>query len=269
MKIKLLFSIALALVISGCANGYKEFYKSVPNMTPESIARMRVAQPSTSPIVERLAPQDPTEVTKAYTKRGYTVIGTSMFNSGRSESDELAITQAKAVGADLVLILNPKYAGSVTTTVPITTPTTSTSYSSGTATAYGPAGTVTAYGSGTTTTYGSTTNYVPMTVHRTDYGAVYFVKRRFSLGVSMRDLNDKERQDMQTNKGTVIQQIVDGSPAFEADLLVGDVVKTIDGVAVSSTSNFAQLLNDKAGKTITLSIARRGQIIEKSISLAQ
>jgi len=111
-----------------------------------------------------------------------------------------------------------------TSTATVTTPTTTTSYSTGTATAYGSRGPVTAYGSGTTTTYGSTTNYVPITVQRVDYGAVYFVKQRFGLGVFIRDLNDSERQDLQTNRGVAVRLVVDDTPAYNADILVGDVI---------------------------------------------
>ena len=118
-------------------------------------------------------------VLDAYAKRGYVQIGNAMFNSGRDEPETAAVHQGQKVGADLVLILNPKYTGSVTSSVPITTPTTNLSYTSGTATAYGSGGTVTAYGNSTTTTYGTTTNYVPITVNRSDYGAVFFVKQRF------------------------------------------------------------------------------------------
>jgi len=57
-----------------------------------------------------------------------------MFNSGRPESEDAAVRQGEEVGADLVLVLNPNYTGSVNSRVPITTPTTSTTYSNATAT---------------------------------------------------------------------------------------------------------------------------------------
>jgi len=257
----------LALVLAGCAGGYKEFYKQTQGITPEAVAARRVAPPPPMPIVERAKPGDSKAILDAYTKRGYIMIGNSMFNSGQRESDDSAVRQAQDVGADLVLILTPRYTGSVASSIPITTPTTSTSYSTGTATAYGSGGSVTAYGSGTTTTYGTTTNYVPITVHRSDYGAIYFVKQRFSLGVFSRDLNDEERQELQTNKGATVRLVVDGTPAFDADLLVGDVVTAVDGIAISSAQAFNELLRERRGKLISLFIVRRGQRIEKAIQL--
>ena len=179
---RLLLLLSSVVLLSGCASGYQEFYKPRPGSSPEAIAAMRAAPPPPMPVVERSKPIDSTTVVDAYAKRGYVVIGTSFFNSGRTEAEEPALLQGKLIEADLVLILNPRYTGSVTTSIPITTPTSTTSYSSGSATAFGPGGPVTAYGSGTTTTRGTTTNYMPVTVNRSDYGAVYF--RRVSRGLS-------------------------------------------------------------------------------------
>lgn len=255
--------------LTACASGFKEFYRPAQGMTQESIAALRAAPPTPTPRVERAQTGNPQAVTDAYAKRGYIVIGTSLFNSGRPESDESAVSQGQQVGADLVLILNPRYTGSITSSVPITTPTTTRSYSSGTATAYGPGGSATAYGTGQTTTYGSTTTYVPMTTHRSDYGAVYFIKRKFGFGAFSRDLSDAERQELQTNRGAVIRLVVDNTPAFDADMLIGDVITTVDGVPVANAQAFNSLLRERRGKQVTVSFLRRGQKLEKVIQLVQ
>jgi len=261
------FTLAFIMLLAGCASGYKDFYRPTQGLTAEALAARRSSPPPATPVVERAQPGNGRELLDGYAKRGYIVIGQSMFNSGRRESDDAAVRQGIAVGADLVVILNPRYTGSFTSSVPVTTPTTSTSYSSGTATAFGPGGPVTAYGSGTTTTYGSTTSYVPVTVHRSDYGALYFVKQRVGLGIQYRDLNDAERQELQTNKGVVVRLVVDGSPAFDADVLVGDVLTAIDGIPISGVRACTQLLAERHGKLVSLSIVRRGQRMEKAIQV--
>jgi PDZ domain-containing protein len=262
-----LLALTLPLLALGCASGYTEFYRPTQGLTPETITALRPSPAPANPIVERSQPGDIQKILDAYAKRGYVMIGNSMFNSGRRESEDAAVHQGQKVGADVVLILNPRYTGSVSSTVPLTTPTTTTSYSSGSATGYGPGGPVTAYGSGTTTTYGSTTTYMPMTIHRLDYGAVYFVKQRLSLGLFTRDLSDSERQELQSNKGAAVRVVVDGSPAFEADILVGDVITTVDGVSVSGAKTFNDLLRERRGRFVSLSIVRRGQLIVKSVQL--
>ena len=109
------------LFLTACASGYKEFYKRAQGATPEIVAAMRVAPPPATPIVEHAQPGDSMTILDAYAQRGYIMIGNSMFKSGHSESDDSAVRQAQDVGADLVLILNPRYAGTMTANIPITT----------------------------------------------------------------------------------------------------------------------------------------------------
>lgn len=260
--------VAVASLLAGCASGYSTFYRPVPGATPATISAQRVAPPPEIPAIERAQPGDSQVILDAYAKRGYVMIGNSIFNSGRPETEDSAIRQGQAVGADLVLVLNPKYTGTITSSIPITTPTSTTSYSTGTATAYSAGGTVTARGSGTTTTYGTTTNYIPISVQRSDFGAVFFIKQKFGLGLFIRDLNDQERQDLQTNKGVVARVVVDETPAFNADILVGDIIATVDGVGVSGTKSYTELLRARAGKLVSLGIIRRGQRMEKSVQLS-
>lgn len=262
-------AVLMAALLAGCASGYSQFYKPAPGATPEAIAATRVAPPTGQPIVERAAPpgSDATALLDAYAKRGYVLIGSSTFNSGTAESEDAAIQQGRKVGADLVLILNPRYTGSTTTAMPLTTPTTTTSYSTGTATAYGAGGVVNAYGSGTTTTYGTATTMIPITVHRSDYGAGYFVKRKWSFGTLWRDLNDQERQELQSNKGVFVRVVVDNSPAYQADILPGDILLAVDGEPVLNQESISNLLRARAGQKIALSVYRRGNRIEKSVQL--
>jgi hypothetical protein len=164
--------LPLVLILSGClGNGYKDFYSRVPGVSPEMIAQTRAAPAAVSPRVERA--RDASTLAEAYGRQGYFPIGYSSFNGGSGQSDAGAISQAKEVGADLVVIVDPTYTESKTANIPVTTPTSTTSQSTGNATVYGPAGTSSVYGSATTTTYGSKTTYIPMTIDRYDYGAMY------------------------------------------------------------------------------------------------
>lgn len=80
-------------------------------------------------------------------------------------------------------------------------------------------------------------------------------------------MNDAEHQELQTNRGAAVRLVVDGTPAFNADLLVGDVITTIDGVAVPGAKVFNELIRERQGKLISLALIRRGQRIEKSVQL--
>lgn len=265
--IQILMAIAISLTVAGCANGYKDFYTAVPQATPEAIAASRISPAPVTPMVERSQFGDLEQILLPYLKRGYVAIGSSMFNSGESVSETAAIDQGRAVGADLVLIFTPRFTNSVTSSVPITTPTTNTSYTTGSATAYGPGGPVSAYGNASTTTYGSNTTYIPVTVNRSDYGAIYFVKLRIRIGAFVRNLNDNERQALQTNQGVVVLTIVDDSPAYLADVLPGDIIVSIDGERISNQEGFTRAVESRKGRSVKVALLRQGRSLEKNVQL--
>lgn len=259
--------VALAVGLGGCASGYSTFYTPVEDATREAVAALRAAPAPSTPKLERATRGDDEAMMARYAKRGYVMIGQSMFNAGSNQSEAAAVKQGQAVGADLVLVFHPEYTGSVTTAMPLTTPTTTTSYTTGSATAYGSGGATRAYGTATTTTYGSNTTYVPITVNRSDYGAIYFVKQRFNFGAFVRDLNDSEKRQLQTNRGVVILTVVDDSPAFESDVIPGDIIAAIDGVAVKNEGAFSEMMSERRGKAIELEMFRDGQKLRKTVQL--
>jgi hypothetical protein len=271
MRIAKGFGLLLVLVLTGCAsNGYREFYTQVPGATPERVAQTRAAPPAGDPQVVHLpSPRFDGNAQSAYARQGYEVIGYAGFTSGRAPDDDDAIDQGRKVGADLVVILSPQYTGSVTASIPITTPTTSTSYTNGMATAYGTGGSAVAFGNSTTTTYGTSTTYVPTTVERFQYGAIYLVKYRFRLGVKWRALTDDERQELQSNRGVYVMTIVDGTPAYQSDILPGDVIIAVDGSPVDGPTGANEMLSTRAGRTVDLTIIRQGKTISKKVSLGQ
>lgn len=269
---KMLFGWTLAalVLVGGCAatNGYREFYTARPGATPDAIAASRAAPPTGSPQVAQVGQFDE-GAQQAYARQGYDLIGHSSFSSGHNELDKDAVDVGVSVGADLVVILNPDYQESVTTSVPITTPTTTTSHTTGTATVYGSGGPATAYGNASTTTYGSKTTYVPMTVHRYEYAAFYFIKRYYSLGTNVHDLTDSERRELQSNRGVYVNWVVDGTPAYDADILPGDIIVGVNGQSTSNPDGFSALLSANRGRTVEITIFRRGELLSKRISLRE
>jgi membrane-associated protease RseP (regulator of RpoE activity) len=260
--------VLAAVLLTGCASsGYRQFYQPMSGVTPADIAQARAAPPPKVPALEHAVGPGP-QVQAAYGRRGYAMIGYSSFNSGHNEGDAGALAQGAKVQADLVVVIDPQYTGSLTSSVPITTPTTQTAYTNGSATAYGPSGPVTAYGNSTTTTYGSQTAYVPMTVNRFDYDALYFIKRgHWVFGAGCRDATDAERRSLQSNRGAYVLWVVDNTPAFKADVLAGDMIVAVDGAPVYGYEGFTDLLNQRRGHQVDVAIVRNGQSITKSVLL--
>jgi len=254
------------LALTGCATGYSQFYQPLP-YAEQTLSR-RLAPAPEQPTVER-ASGDWRDITDRYARRGYVPLGSSSFNSGQEEDDEDAIEQGQEIGADLVVIIQPQHTDTRTANIPITTPTTTTSHTTGSATVYGAGGSATAYGNATTTTYGTRTTYIPMTVHRYDYGAIYFVKVKMQFGAYFRDLSDAERGTLQTNKGAAVTLIVDGSPAYNFDVLVGDIVLAVNGERVSGAQRMLDLIQQYAGQNVNLTLVRDGKEISKTVSIGE
>jgi len=262
-----------AFAVSGCAltrggNGYSDFYKAETWATPGAIAEMRAGPVAVSPRVDPVPKWDES-IASVYARQGYVLIGSSAFTSGRPEPDQDAITLGTQVGADLVVILSPEYKGTVTTSVPITTPSSTTSYTNGTATAYGAGSPMMAYGNSTTTTYGTSTSYIPITVQRSGYAADYFVKKRYRFGANYRDLTDSERQQLQTNRGVYVSTIVDNSPAYNSDILPGDAIVSVNEHAPSGAAGFSELLNENRGRTVNITVIRAGKTLSKSVAILE
>lgn len=258
--------LASALLLAGCVNGYQQFYRPNLAASPAMLASHRVAPAPAVPLVDHAGSYSPQMIT-AYESNGYFPIGYSDFTSGQRQFGDGALSQGQKVGADLVVEIDPKYAGQVSTVLPIITPNNSTSYTTGSATAYGPYGSATAYGSSTTTTYGTQTNYVPITIQRVEYGAIYFVKVRTGWGVMATMLNDDQRQELQSNHGVNINVVVRGSAAFESDILPGDILLTMAGEQLSMPGDLRSIEKQHLGQAVTVSLYRRGQVITKQTTV--
>jgi hypothetical protein len=259
-KLRML-SILILFGLAGCANPFSTYYKGESDAQQ---SRFYVPEEG-KPIIYTTDNVDRDLL--ALVRRGYWPIGNSSFNIGRNAvNDSQLLAQASKVGAHVVLVQS-KYTNTVIGAVPLTVPNTSTSYSTGTATATGPGGTVNAYGSGTTTTYGSQTVMMPYSIDRADYLAVFFVKSKSRLGIYYTVVDPETRARIQTNAGVKVLEVSEGSPAFSADILPGDVLIAIDSDVVSSPDQFADLVDRYEGQQVTLKLNRSGEIIEKRVPI--
>ena len=259
------FIVFATLLLSGCAgNPYKQFYQPAPSVAQQELIQRRIAPPPATP--ELYHGNDPKTDLPALAADGYVAIGMSSYNGPRGTDDD-ALQQGKAVGADRIVTFS-KYARTVQTALPLTLPTAQTSVTNGTATAFGTGGTATAYGSALTTTYGSQTTFIPMSVDRFDFLAVYLVKVKYAFGAQYRNLNAAESQQVSTVNGVVLTTVVHGSPAAAAGFLPGDIVLKLDGQAVVDQAQFNDWLKQRQGQRIRVSVYRSGRVIDVPVSLA-
>jgi S1-C subfamily serine protease len=106
---------------------------------------------------------------------------------------------------------------------------------------------------------------MPYTVNRADFGAVYFIKTRARIGVYMEPLDDATKRRLERNAGVIVAIVVEGSPAFNADILPGDVLISFGDSQVRSVEDYQQLLNSFKGDKVDFVLDRDGRSITKTI----
>jgi hypothetical protein len=259
--------------LTGCVtsrNGFSQFYQDragagITNMPPYS---------GTTKIIT--GSSDPKNDVKDLYRNGYLMIGESAFQ-GPPQGNNALMSQAEKVGADVVLVTSV-YLGSEQTAVPFmqyNPGQTYTTTSSGTvnANAYGSGGyaygTGNYYGNSTTTSPGTfSTQMVPVTVQRYQYDAAFFRKMPPTiLGVIPQPLPPELRQQLERNTGVFAWVVRNDSPAFNANILEGDVILKMNGEDVTSVTDYVQKYIKMAGQKIDIEIWRDGQLKTISVQL--
>jgi membrane-associated protease RseP (regulator of RpoE activity) len=225
----LAFCAVAALTMA--ANDATKFYQSVPHRTPDVPTNADpVFHPSSGDAKADLA---------AMETNGFEPVGYSAFNG--KEAGKRAITkQARAVGATDVVYIE-KYTDTQN------------------------AG---AIGNTSFSRWGAFSFVTPMSVRRYDQLAIYFRKApRHGLGVYPHPLSDDQKAQIGSNKGLVIAAVVNGSPAFMADILPGDILLDVGGKPVWDSDSMLAAINAAAGKPTTVNLFRSGQKITKEVSI--
>ena len=258
--------ILAVLAVGGCmTNPYsKHYYDYTEGKGIQGAQRLIPLDKNTDPEVRQGS--DPDKDGMEMFRNGYAIIGESIFNAGSVDSSK-AKSQALRVGAEVVLLYS-HYTDTVSGSMPLTLPDAKSSSSFGTATAYGSGGSATAYGSSHTTTHGTKTTYIPYNVRRHDYFATFWVRLKpGSFGARLRDLTDEQRRQIQSNKGASIFAVVKDSPAFQNDILEGDIIRQVSGIDIMDSKHCIQVLGENKGKEISLTILRNGVIVQKRLKL--
>lgn len=240
--------VAISLPANAHANAWEKNFRAIaPNDALISWSGEPETVPSTGDLDADL---------EAMWRKGFALVGYSSFKSDNSKTSD-AVRFGKKIGARFV-ILQTQLASSRTAAIPWTTPTTSTTNSSGTATVYSNRGSATGTYSGTSTTYGSQTTIIPFTINTFDKAALYFKEfPRSGSGISPRELNNEEISTLETRRGFVVLYVRDGSPAYNADILRGDIVTHLNDKPFEISDWSSALVGENPLK---LTIVRNGQM---------
>ncbi len=260
MRIPVLLLVILASI--GCGNPFTRFY------TGKTLAEADRQEEFLLPPFQEPTVMADGEVTQAMLDRyedGWVALGGSSWTGPDFGSDADAIAHARKVGATLV-VRSWRLLGSTTSSVPITVPTSTTTYGSGNV--YGTYGTAT--WNGYATTYGTQTTYVPVTVHRYSAEAAFLAPRsRLPVfGILPRRMSPQEQSAAGTVDGLVVERVVRGGPAAVAGVLPGDVILEVAGERCSSDQAFLAAIMANRGKRVDATIVRGGEVRTIEVVLA-
>ena len=218
--LRLICSLSLCALLSGCQNPWKDFYQgmTLPADAPDNGL----------PDCKQVSDFDAS--IKEYMRENYFPIGQSSFNAGNNVGTGDLQDFGATIKADVILY----GVGNRTTTqsamaLPQYTPgTQQTTYLNG----YGSNGS-SFYGTANTYSPGTyTTTVVPVTIVRQDYCAVYLKKSWFKpvLGVIRVPVSADQARLVGTNNALLITIVMRRTPAFYADLYEGDYILEFNGL---------------------------------------
>lgn len=246
---------ALAGGQTSYANDWEKFYRPVSNWTTaipyDGTPEMMASVGNTDADLDQMW------------RRGFAPIGSTSFETGNNKTDD-AVRFAKKLRARY-LVVGTNLNSSHSVNMPLTLPNTTTSYTTGNATAYGNSGTVSGNYSGTTTNYGTQTTFIPITVNRFGKTAIYFKEvPKSGLGIFTRELTSEEMQRLGTRHAVGIRFIRDGSPAYSADLFPGDIITKINGQPADTDVLKSALTGPQP---LIIQIDRKGQLKDISVNV--
>lgn len=195
-------------------------------------------------------------------ENNYLPVGYSLFNAADVNKKD-AIRQAKKVNA-AVVILHSKYSGTLSGYRPFTRPDRKTSSTTFLGSAHGSSNFTSFFGTADTTTHGTTTTYIPQNINRFNYLVTYWIQmKRPIFGTQIGDLSAEVKQQIASNKGVLVLAVIKGSPAFEADILKGDVIQKIRDFSVYDEGTFQAALDEYQGSRVDVFINRANITIKK------
>ncbi len=266
--------IAVAF-ISGCAtSGYSnpDFYTEFVDAKTLPSEQYELLKPGEEPRLVKT--DDGDRDVKMLEAKGYRPIGQTLFN-GVYETNQNAVDRAKKLGAVLVLI-GSEYTNTETRSGALVMPNTQTSLNTGSVSAYGMnTGHVSGTYSGTTTTYGSTAVPYSVSKQRFDQQAMYFVKLKnidkMRFGVNVSELSPEHRTQIGRNTGALLGIVFEGTPAYYANVMSGDILLAIDAEVVRDAQHALKLIGSypETNKFALFTVFRNGKEQDIEITFKQ
>ncbi|MGL4854755.1 MAG: PDZ domain-containing protein [Lentisphaeria bacterium] len=254
---KLLLLLLLVGLLVGCVrSGYEKYYTPVirENEVLEEVEVLKDGEKAQVFKTENI--QQDVNVLRS---KNYAVIGYSFFN-GRYEDDNLVLSQAKKIGATIIL-LNRKHTGTnrVDSYNMVTTTDTSTSeYMDRNGKVR----------TRRTVTYSDTPVPYSSYMEMYDQTAVFFAKslKPVGAGVLLKALTPLQRQTLGRNTGAMVSVVVEKSPAFFANILAGDILVAINKEVLATNEEYESMMKS-AGRDVIFTVIRQGKEFDIKVGI--
>jgi membrane-associated protease RseP (regulator of RpoE activity) len=202
-------------------------------------------------------------------ENGYILLGRSKFQASPI-NEKLALDQALKIGAEVVMV-GHKFVSTKTESLPMSTwiPGQQTDQTERVVIQNGKGTPKVIEHTVTTTTQGEyQTAYVEQSTDYYDYSASYWVKAKPPIfGVHVEPLDDTTKSELGTQKGVLVRVVIKDSPAYEADLLRGDVLLSMQDEPIRDPAQFFTLVDKYAGQTVSVLLYRAGQNLSKDVEI--
>jgi hypothetical protein len=219
-------TILLLLAAAGlaaCGNPYEHSYHDLAGGWKSAV----FLPPTTAPRLVHASDHPQQDLLSLY-EQGYDVMGYSDF-SGNPESEELALSQAKKIGAEVVLV-STKVLDTQTTVVPLFT--------------------------------GSSTIYVPDSYSTFEQSALYFGPTiGTGLGVLFGKPTPDQEREAGTSKFVPVVAVRQGSPADKGGITRGDLLLSVAGLPVYDERTMVTAMRIASAETSAFVLLRGGQRI--------
>jgi hypothetical protein len=273
---KLLMAAGLGFLLTGCATSpIARFYQDHTKEMPVAF-QQRLRPPNGNPRIIAIAEtQHKTEI-HHLEEQGYTIIGDVGYQGPATTQSQL-IEQAKFVGADIILY-SSALLGTQQGVVPIVSYQPGQTYTTSefgivNANAYGSGGYVSGFGtysgSATTTSPGTfNTQYVPYqySVYRT-MASFWRQLKPSILGVRYNAIPENLRIALQRNTGAYVNVVIQDTPAFNANILEGDIIIQIADKPIANAQECSDSLVIFAGQKIPIKVIRNGKTLDVDVQL--
>jgi len=257
VNLLLVISLVLTGLISGCVtNPFSDNYQTNIRADDPQAAKNLIIPPKDSKArIIRAQKVEPEHI--KLLEDGYVLLGYAAFN-GQSMSNDWMQEQAKQVQAEVVLY-TAKHIGTRRGVTAMQTPEYYHVHHHTRRLGTSIKGLSSAH-RGYSTYAGLRTEFIPYSIDEFAHNAGFYVQAKPPIfGGITQDLTREQKQLIEKNAGASVFAVVKKSPAFNANILAGDIITQVNQQPIVDAEDFEKTLLGLQDKAVTINVIRDGK----------